>query len=87
MPLYPPKPKPGTIRNEHTSPNSERKTQSHGALATERKPTMHEDSINRAIAIVLATAALIYLLGAIITNHTSPEPAPTPTPTTSTHQN
>ena len=48
---------------------------------------MHEDSINRAIAIVLATAALIYLLGAIITNHTSPEPAPTPTPTTSTHQN
>lgn len=48
---------------------------------------MHEDSINRAIAIVLATAALIYLLGAIITNHITPELAPTPTPTTSTHQN
>ena len=47
---------------------------------------MHEDSINRAIAIVLATAALIYLLGAIITNHTTHAPAPTPTPTTSTYQ-
>ena len=48
---------------------------------------MSEDSINRAIAIVLATAALIYPLGTIITNHASPEPAPTPTTSTSTHQN
>lgn len=47
---------------------------------------MSEDSINRAIAIVLAAAALIYLLGAIITNHTPPETTQTPTPTTSTHQ-
>ena len=48
---------------------------------------MSEDSINRAIAIVLAAAALIYLLGTIATNHATPETTPTPTTSTSTHQN